>query len=200
VAANRFRALHERAPLAAYHLFDRGIANEHREGYRYPTGDRVNAIISLTYLVLNQPSLASELEHAYEIARGYVLVSNAGLHFNLACVACRLGKRTEALGHIARSLALDFPNPQQIHDDNDLAALRGDAVFEKLFVDDAVRRETAAREAAELAQKKPIKKRKTKPVAKSPGVKKPAKKKPAEKKPAAKKPAKAAKKKPGKKK
>ena len=187
--------LAQRAPLAAYELLDRAIANEGRTGFRSPRGDRVGAVVNIMYLALNQPALADKLAHVYEIARGYVLVSGYNVHFNLACVACRLGKRTEALGHVARALALDFPSPQQIHDDNDLAPLRGDQVFEKLFVDDAIRRETAARLAVEAEQKKATKKR-----SKKPSAKKPAAKKPAAKKPAAKKPAKAAKKKPGKKK
>ncbi|HUS29757.1 MAG TPA: hypothetical protein VMZ53_14735 [Kofleriaceae bacterium] len=190
-AARAFPTFHERAPLAAFDLLDRGIANERREGFRYPTGDRVNAIVCLTYLALNQPALEGKLAHVYAIARGYVLVKNAGLHFNLACVACRLGMRTEALGHIARSLELGFPNPLQIHDDNDLAPLRGDAVFEKLFVDDVARRERAAKAVLEGEPKKPSKKKpsKKKPSKKKPSKKKPNKKKPA-KKPAAKKPAK----------
>jgi hypothetical protein len=129
--------------------------------------------------------------------RGYVLVKSSSLHFNLACCACRLGKRTETLGHIARALALDFGNPQQIYTDNDLASLRGDPVFEKLFVDDAARRENLAREVAEAQQKKPTKKRKKTPVAKKPAAKKRASKKPAAKKRV---PKPAAKKKPGKKK
>jgi hypothetical protein len=196
-AFRAFNTLHERAPLAAYELLDRGIANDRREGYRYPTGERVNAVICLLYLALNQSALAPQLAHAYEVARGYVLVKSSSLHFNLACCACRLGKRTETLGHIARALALDFGNPQQIYTDNDLASLRGDPVFEKLFVDDAARRENLAREVAEAQQKKPTKKRKKTPVAKKPAAKKRASKKPAAKKRV---PKPAAKKKPGKKK
>lgn len=133
-AARVAGALHTKAPLAVYALLDRAIANEHRSGYRYPTGGCVNAIIFFTYLALNHPALADQLPHAYDIARGYVLVKNHALHFNLACVACRLGKRAEALGHVARALELGFENPQQIHDDNDLEPLRGDPVFEGLFV------------------------------------------------------------------
>ena len=45
-AARIAGALHTRAPLAVFELLDRAIANEHRGGYRYPTGGCVNAIIS----------------------------------------------------------------------------------------------------------------------------------------------------------
>jgi hypothetical protein len=164
--------LHTRAPLAVYALLDRAIANEHRSGYRYPTGGCVNAIIFFTYLALNHPALADQLPHAYDIARGYVLVKNHALHFNLACVACRLGKRTESIGHVARALELGFEHPPQIHDDNDLEPLRGDPVFEGLFVTKAT---------TELATQKPTGKKRTarKPAkrakAKSAQKKKPAK-------------------------
>ena len=162
-AARIAGALHEKAPLAVFALLDRALANERREGYRYPTGGRVNAIIFLTYLALNHPALADELSCAYQIARGYVLVKNQSLHYNLACVACRLGKRTEAIGHVARALELGFENPQQIHDDNDLEPLRGDPVFEGLFV---------TRTTPETATRKPTGKKRT---ARKPAVKKAAK-------------------------
>jgi hypothetical protein len=181
-AARVAGALHTKAPLAVYALLDRAIANEHRSGYRYPTGGCVNAIIFFTYLALNHPALADQLPHAYDIARGYVLVKNHALHFNLACVACRLGKRAEAIGHVARALELGFENPQQIHDDNDLEPLRGDPVFEGLFVTKptpapAPQKPTGKKRAARKATaKKPAKKaaaKRAKP--KSAQKKKPAK-------------------------
>jgi hypothetical protein len=191
-AFRAFTTFHTRAPLAAYQLLDRGIANDRREGFRYHTGERVNAVICLTYLALNHSALDSVLPSAYDIARGYILVKNPALHFNLACCACRLGKRTGALGHIARALELGFADPRQIQDDNDLAPLRGDPVFEKLFVDDAARRSAAARGARDAmkatkqrSKKRVDKKPTTKKRAKKPAAKKPATKKPAEKKPAA---------------
>lgn len=181
-AARIASALHVKAPRAVFALLDRAIANEHREGYRYPTGGRVNAIIFLTYLTLNHPGLTDELPRAYEIARGYVLVKNQALHYNLACVACRIGKRAEAIGHVARSLELGFENPQQIHDDNDLEPLRGDPVFEGLFVtkptpESATPKSTGkSQKKAKPAKKKPAKKAAAKPAkAKSAPKKKPAK-------------------------
>lgn len=183
-AARIAGALHVKTPLAVYSLIERALANEHREGYRYPTGGRVNAIIFLTYLVLNHPALAAELACTYEIARGYVLVKNQSLHYNLACVACRIGKRTEAIGHVARALELGFENPQQIHDDNDLEPLRGDPVFEGLFVTKATPESATPKKSAgpkkgdaRTAKKKSAKKPAKKPAkAKSPPKKKPAKK------------------------
>jgi len=168
---------HQRAPLAAFALLDRAIANEHRQHYRYATGGRVNAVIMLTYLALNNAALADQLQHAYDVARGYVLVNNPALQYNLACVACRLGKRAESLGHVARALALDYAKPQQIHDDNDLASLVGDPVFEKLFADDAARREAAKQPSPK--KKKPAKKKKTAAPKKKPAA---PKKKPAARK------------------
>lgn len=181
-AARIAGALHTKAPLAVFALLDRAISNEHREGYRYPTGGCVNAIIFLTYLALNHPALADQLPRVYDIARGYVLVKNHALHFNLACVACRIGKRAESIGHVARALELGFENPQQIHDDNDLEPLRGDPVFEGLFVtkptpESATPKSTGKkRTAPKKAPKKTAKKAAKKPAkSKSAQKKKPAK-------------------------
>jgi hypothetical protein len=204
-ASSMFHKIRGRAPLAAYAYLAGTITSEGRNHYRYPRGARVDAIVCLTYLTLNTPPLASKIEEAYEIGRGYMLVNNASLHFNLACCAARIDRRTDALGHIARSLALDFPNPQQIHDDNDLEPLRGDPAFEQIFVADAARRSAPKQvddddviDERSVTKKKPAKKKA--PAKKAAPAKKkaaPAKKKAAPKKkpaPAKKKPAPAKKK------
>ncbi len=153
-AVRVFDALHPRAPLGVFALLRRAIANERRTGFRYKTGERVNAVVSLMFLALDQPALAGTLADVYEVARGYAGVNNAGLHFNLACVAARLDRRDDALRAVARSLALDFPDPEQIRRDNALVALHDDAAFEALFVADAARRAAAAAAvAAEAAAK-----------------------------------------------
>ncbi|MFN0251945.1 MAG: TPR end-of-group domain-containing protein [Kofleriaceae bacterium] len=188
-ASAMFHKIRTNAPLAAYAYLVGTITSEGRNHYRYPRGQRVDAIVCLTYLTLNNPPLASKIEEAYEIGRGYMLVNNASLQFNLACCAARLDRRTDALGHVARSLALDFPNPQQIHDDNDLVPLLGDPAFEQIFVADAARRAAPKPDDDDdVVDERTIKKAK-KPVAKKPVAKKPAAKKPAAKKPVAKKPA-----------
>jgi hypothetical protein len=155
-AARAFHPLRERAPLAAYRYLVGAIRNERRCFYRYPRGGRVDAVVSAMYLALNVPELAERLEETYGIARGYLQVANAALHFNLACCACRLGRRADALGHIARALALDWPDPRRMHDDGDLAPLRGDAAFEQIFFADATRRadiQTRIGDAPERATK-----------------------------------------------
>lgn len=139
-ASAAFHKIRTVAPRAAYAFLAGTITTEGRNHYRYPRGQRVDAIVCLTWLTLNVPALADKIEEAYEIGRGYMLINNAALHFNLACCAARIDRRTDALGHVARSLALEFPNPQQIHDDNDLEPLRGDPAFEQIFVADAARR------------------------------------------------------------
>ncbi|MEZ4362761.1 MAG: hypothetical protein R3B48_21400 [Kofleriaceae bacterium] len=142
-ASRAFHRIRERAPLAAYRYLLGTLRNERRNFYRYASGQRVDAVVSAMYLTLNVPELAEKLEEAYAIGRGYTLVNNAALHFNLACCAARLGERAQALEHVARALALNWPNPQQIHDDNDLASLRGDPAFEAIFEADATRRATS---------------------------------------------------------
>ncbi len=186
-ASRAFHLIRAVAPLAVHALLVGTITSEGRCHYRYPRGQRVDAIICLTWLALNTPALADRIEEAYEIGRGYMLVNNAALHFNLACCAARLGRRTDALGHVARSLALDFPTPEQIHDDNDLAPLRGDPAFEQIFIADAARRAAPTPvHDDDVIDEKPVKK---KPPRKKAAKPKPAPKKPAAKKPAAKKPA-----------
>ena len=164
-AAGAFHKIRTVAPLAAYAFLVGAITAEGRNFYRYPHGKRVDAIVCLTWLALNIPALADRIEEAYAIGRGYVLTNNAALHFNLACCAARLDRRTDALGHVARALALDYPDPAQIHDDNDLAPLGGDPAFEQIFVTDAARRVAAAEPPTR--KKKPAKKAKKKPPAKN---------------------------------
>lgn len=137
-----------RAPVVAYDLLLHAIRGERRNGYRYRDGDRVVAVVLLTYLPLNHAALADRIAEAYAIGRGYARTSNPNLHFNLACCAARLGRRDAAIGHAAHALARDFPSPRQIHDDNDLEPLRGDPQFEQIFVDDAARRAAEAAAAA----------------------------------------------------
>ena len=154
IAVRTFHALHPRAPLGAFDLLRRAIANERRTGFRHKTGEQVSAVVSLTFLALTQPALAETLAEVYEVARGYMGVDNAELHFNLACVAARLDRRDDALRAVARSLALDWPEPEQIRRDNDLVVLHGDAAFEALFVADAARRAVVADAAAAEAAAK----------------------------------------------
>src|SRR5262249_38177689 len=128
------------APHAAYELLLHIVTSEGRRGYRYPSGNRCGTVVMLLWMTLNHASLFDKREEAYTIGLGYSLVNNANIAFNLGGVGCGLGRREAALAHVARALALESPKPQQIHDDNDLEALRGDPAFEQLFVDDAARR------------------------------------------------------------
>lgn len=160
IAVRVSSVLRPRAPLGAFALLRRAISNERRTGYRYKTGERVNAVVSLAFLALNQPALAETLADVYEIARGYSRVNNAGLHFNLACVAARLDQRDDALRAVGLALALDWPDPEQIRRDNDLVALHGDPEFEALFVADAARRAAVADAAAAEAAAKLAKEQK----------------------------------------
>jgi hypothetical protein len=147
-AARAFHALRERAPVAAYDFLLGAIRNERRCGYRFPRGERVDAVTSLLWLALNVPALRERLPEAYEIGAGYVLVRNPALHGNLGCAAARLGDRAAALRHVGRALALDWEDPRQIHDDEVFASLRGDRDFEQLFTDEAERRAAAGKAAA----------------------------------------------------
>jgi hypothetical protein len=144
-AARAFHALRERAPAAAFDFLLGAIRNERREGYRFPRGERVDAVISLLWLALNVPTLRARLPEAYEIAAGYVLVRNAALHYNLGCAAARLDDRAAVLRHVDRALALGWDNPPKLHADADFAALRGAPDFEQLFAADAERRAAEVR-------------------------------------------------------
>jgi hypothetical protein len=177
-AARAFRALRPHAPLAAYDFLLGAIRNERCEGYRFPRGERVDAITSLLWLTLNVPALHERRREAYDLATGYVLVRTSALHYNLGCVAAHLGERAAALRHVARALALDWAHPQQIHDVEDLANLRGDPEFEQLFAADAARRTAegaaastaaaavAARSRSRPAGSKPRARKKARPAAK----------------------------------
>jgi hypothetical protein len=157
-AASAFHALRAHAPVAAYELLLGALRHERREGYRFPRGYRVDAVTSLLWLPLNVPALHERRAEAYEIGAGYELVRNAALHYNLGCIAARLGDRAAALRHVARSLALGFEPPRQLHDDESFASLRGDPEFEALF--------PAAAEREPRAKAKPARKPKQAKTAK----------------------------------
>jgi len=78
----------------------------------------------------------------------------------------------------ARALELGFEHPQQIHDDNDLEPLRGDPVFEGLFVTKPTPKSATQKTTGKKrpAKKKPAKKAAAKPAkSKSAQKKKPTK-------------------------
>jgi len=53
--------------------------------------------------------------------------------YNAACVFCQLGKKTEALAAIRKSWEAGFRDPDWARRDPDLAPLRGEPEFDKLY-------------------------------------------------------------------
>jgi non-specific serine/threonine protein kinase len=59
--------------------------------------------------------------------------NEALIHYNAACVFCKLGKKAEAMEAMQKSVRAGYHGGEWARRDPDLALIHGDPEFEKLF-------------------------------------------------------------------
>ena len=94
-----------------------------------PEDARARVLLATHYAILGR-----EEEAVREASLATSLRSNeATVLYNAACVFCRLGRKLEAIEVLKKAHTAGFTDPDWARRDPDLALLRGDADFERLY-------------------------------------------------------------------
>ena len=98
------------------------------ETERHP--GNIDALAELGHTYTRQGRVDRGLAIDRELVRA--VPTNPTVHYNLACSLALLGTKDEALDVLERAVELGYCDPQFMLQDDDLAALRGEARFQAL--------------------------------------------------------------------
>ena len=98
-----------------------------------PEDARARTHLAVSYIALGRSDDATrELTMAMALRPNDPIVL-----YNAACVYCRMDRKTEALGALAKASSAGYVDTDWVRRDPDLAVLRGDPEFERLFPEPA---------------------------------------------------------------
>ena len=103
---------------------------------KVPEDARARILLASDYAVMGR------IDEAMREANFAIMLrpNEANVLYNAACVFCAMNKKTEALNSIRKAWEAGFKDSNWVRRDPDLALLRGEAEFERLYPEDAVTR------------------------------------------------------------
>jgi non-specific serine/threonine protein kinase len=98
-----------------------------------PEDARARTHLAVSYIALGRSDDATR-----ELAMAMALRPNDPIVlYNAACVFCRMDRKAEALGALAKASSAGYVDTDWVRRDPDLEVLRGDPEFERLFPEPA---------------------------------------------------------------